>query len=71
MLISQQLGELASCPAGGVSSAEAVVKWLEVHPDLHTNHSSEMLDVKRPETLDAQEELDRLKPLVHALEQQQ
>lgn len=54
-----------------MSSAEAVVKWLEVHPDLHTNYSSEMLDAARPETLDAQEELDRLKPLVHGIGQQQ
>lgn len=61
---------MASCSAGGVSSAEAVVKWLEVHPDLHTNHSSEVLDAIHPGTVDAQEELDRIRPLIHAVGQQ-
>lgn len=50
-----------------MSSAEAVAKWLEVQPHLHTNHSSEMLDAALHETVDAQEELDRIRPLIHAV----
>lgn len=62
---------MATCFAGGVSSAEAVVKWLEVHPDLHTNHSSEVLNATHPGTVtvDAQEELDRIRPLIYAIRQ--
>ena len=47
------------------------MKWLDVHPYLHTSHGSGTLDATFPETVDAQEELDRLKPLIHAIGQDQ
>lgn len=56
---------------GGVSSAEAVVKWLEVHPYLHADCSSDAQHATCSEAVDAQEELDRLRPLIHAIGQHQ
>ncbi|KAL3133251.1 hypothetical protein ABBQ38_007134 [Trebouxia sp. C0009 RCD-2024] len=62
----------ATSPAadGGLSSAEAVVKWLEVHPYLHANLSSDMAHATCSETVDAREELDRLRPLIQAIQEQ-
>ena len=60
--------DCASClAAGGLSSAEAVVKWLEVHPYLHAADDTATTPhglSHRHETVDAQEELDRLRPLI-------
>ncbi len=56
--------------AGGLSSAEAVVKWLEVHPYLHAAQHS---PARSPESalqeqgVDAEQELERLRPLIHAV----
>jgi hypothetical protein len=56
--------------AGGLSSAEAVVKWLEVHPYLHAaQHSPARLpgSALQEQGVDAEQELERLRPLIHAV----
>ena len=58
------------CRAGGLSSAEAVVKWLEVHPYLHSDHpdstgAAAHVTVQHP-LFDAGQEFARLKPLIQA-----
>ncbi len=56
--------------AGGLSSAEAVVKWLEVHPYLHAaQHNAARLpeSALQEQGVDAEQELERLRPLIHAV----
>lgn len=58
---------------GGVSSAEAVVKWLEVHPYLHAAHESDTPSelAAQQHIIDAEQELDRLKVFVCAIASEQ
>lgn len=55
--------------AGGLSSAEAVVRWLEVHPYLHAAQHSPTASPElalQAAAIDAEHELERLKPLIQA-----
>ena len=56
---------LSTCcsSAGTLSSAEAVVKWLEVHPYLHAADGGTDDLTQQYNPADAQEELDRLRPV--------
>lgn len=53
---------------GTVCSAEAVVKWLEVHPYLHAAQHSNRTTAhsEQQPMLDAQQELERLSPIVQS-----
>jgi len=56
--------------AGGLSSAEAVVKWLEVHPYLHAAQHSPARSpgsALQEQAVDAEQELERLRPLIRAV----
>ena len=51
--------------AGVLSSAEAVVKWLEVHPYLHAGQDNTSIAQQQP-VLDAQDQLEHLSPLIQS-----
>jgi len=53
-----------------VSSAEAVVKWLEVHPYLHAaQHTSSASPglVLQQQVINAEQELGRLRPFIDSV----
>ena len=51
--------------AGVLSSAEAVVKWLEVHPYLHADQHNTAMSQQQL-TCDAQDQLEHLSPLIQS-----
>lgn len=60
----------ADAQTGGLSSAEAVVKWLQVHPYLHAAHHTPPRSpgsALQEQAVDAEQELERLRPLIHAV----